>query len=73
MKTFLLALENYLKDCYHDKLIKEAKDLDCKLQDKIAKYNAKTGKITTNWKDAEIWKKGSVWYYYKLIKANKKD
>ena len=68
MKQFFLALNDYLEDVYHDSMIKDAKKMGCRLQDKITKFDSKTKRKVTQWVDAQTWKEGNLWYYYQQRK-----
>lgn len=61
MRGYILqGIYDYVKDCYHDHLMAEAKAIGCVLYDKATKYKKNTIHIPAN-----RWKEGSVWFYIK--------
>ena len=68
MKLFLLALKDYLQDCYHDYLVNEVNKLGCKMCDKVTTLDSKTKHKITKWSDAFTWKEGNFFHYYKQRK-----
>lgn len=61
------GIYDYIKDCYHDHLMQEAKNIGCVLYDKVTKYKQNTMHVPAN-----HWKEGSVWYYINQRKLAKK-
>lgn len=61
------GIYDYIKDCYHDHLMQEAKNIGCVLYDKVTKYKQNTMHVPAN-----HWKEGSVWYYINQRKVAKK-
>lgn len=68
MKLFMQALSDYLEDLYHDAMIKDAKKMGCRLQDKVTKFDSKTKRKVIQWEEARPWKEGNLWYYYEQRK-----
>ncbi|MBR2247678.1 MAG: hypothetical protein IJ880_11785 [Bacilli bacterium] len=62
----LQGIYDYVKDCYHDYLMQEAKSMGCVLYDKITKYKQNTMHVPAN-----RWKEGSMWHYIKQRKIAK--
>lgn len=62
----LLGIYDYIRDCYHDRLMKKAKNIGCVLYDKVAKYKQNTMHVPAN-----RWKEGSVQHYIKQRKIAK--
>ncbi len=65
LKDWILGLNDYLDDIVHDAMIKDAKKLNSKLQDKVTVFDSKTKKKVTKWVDAISRKEGNLWYYIK--------
>ena len=65
IKDWILGLNDYLDDIVHDAMIKDAKKLDSRLQDKVTTFDSKTKKKVTKWVDAISRKEGNLWHYIK--------
>lgn len=63
LRHILLGMKDYLKDVYHDRLVRDAKELGCKVQDSYIRYNSKNNKTSKYYIDAVTWKEGSMFHY----------
>lgn len=60
VKDVIQGLHDYLKDCYHDKMIEDAEELGCVLYDTVTKKKNNPIHIV-----ATTWKEGNLWHYIK--------
>lgn len=66
VKDILNGIHDYVKDCYHDQMMRDAKELGCVLYDKVTKKKSNGMHIV-----ATAWKEGSMWHYIKQRKLSK--
>ena len=73
LKAIWFGIKDYINDIQHDKLLRKAERFNCKVKDKIIRFNKK--KMYTDYIDAVTWKEGNVWHYirqYIYTKRNSK-
>jgi len=64
IKDIYLGICDYIKDCYHDNLMRKVLKLGCKMQDKFQTFDSKTNKLSKPiWGEALPWKEGNLIHY----------
>lgn len=74
VKSILLGIQDYMKDCFHDRVAADAEMMGCRLYEKVTYFDG--NKTFNRWVSTVTWKEGNIWHYIRqrlYARKNKKE